>query len=199
MWCDRSTMEYAFRLGADGATANDRFAYRIFVGAAVRENQLFWTVGTAPVGRLLPVQARQTLFTIDGEAEYRPAERFRMTLGLRGSLYDDHSPYECGLPAFEGRFEARYAVRKVSFGASVAARSERRWSFVGESEAGPVPSGEVFVAPFVCDVRADIDWRITRAFALFAEARNLAGCALYEQPLYRGYGVRVTAGVRLEF
>lgn len=199
VWCDRSTVEYAFRLGADGATANDRFAYRIFVGAAVRENQLFWTVGTAPVGRLLPVQARQTLFTIDGEAEYRPAERFRMTLGLRGSLYDDHSPYECGLPAFEGRFEARYAVRKVSFGASVAARSERRWSFVGESEAGPVPSGEVFVAPFVCDVRADIDWRITRAFALFAEARNLAGCALYEQPLYRGYGVRFTAGVRLEF
>ena len=115
------------------------------------------------MGRLLPVQARQTLFTIDGEAEYRPAERFRMTLGPARLPLRRSFALRVRTARVRGRFEARYAVRKVSFGASVAARSERvggrSW---GVGSGGPFRAARsLTVAPFVCDVRADIDWRIT--------------------------------------
>ena len=61
------------------------------------------------------------------------------------------------------------------------------------------PRTESFAAPFSVDVGADIDWRITQGFSLFAEAHNLADMKLYRYAYYPEYGINFTAGVKFVF
>lgn len=209
-WGGKSTVSYDARLGASGSLLGSKLVYRIFVSAAIRENQLFWygvrhDAGlTTTLDAFAFAQGRQRLASLNGELEYKPAGRFHLMLGLHGYLYDDDSAYASGLPAFEGRFAARYNGRRISFGVTADLQSVRHWTmFVYPSSASGIapttPRTESFAAPFTVDVGADVDWRITQGFSLFAEAHNLADMKLYRYAWYPEYGINFTAGVKFVF
>ena len=209
-WGDKSTVSYDARLGASGSLAGSKLVYRLFASAGIRENRLFWygvrhdTGLTTALDVFSFAQGRQRVASLNGELEYKPAGRFHLMLGLHGYLYDDDTVYACGLPAFEGRFAARYNGRKVSFGVTADVQSVRHWTvFVYPASASGIapapPRMESFAAPFSVDVGADIDWRITQGFSLFAEAHNLADMKLYRYAYYPEYGINFTAGVKFVF
>ncbi len=209
-WGGKSTVSYDARLGASGSLSGSKLVYRLFASAGIRENRLFWYGVRHDVGLATTLdafgfaQARQRVASLNGELEFRAASRFHLMLGVHGYLYDDDTSYSCGLPAFEGRFAARYNGRKVSFGVTADLQSVRHWTVfvypsVASGIASATPRREAFAAPFTVDLGADIDWRITQGFSLFAEAHNLADMKLYRYAWYPEYGINFTAGVKFVF
>lgn len=203
VWGAKSTVSYDFRLGASGTSANGRFVYRFYASAGIRENQLFWyvpfgnAVGGVPLfAGFAFAQGRLQTGSLNGEMEYRPVSRLRMTLGLHGYLYDDTVPYAHGLPPFEGRFALRYGGRKYSVGVSVDLLGRRSWTVTG---AATTWGSDTFDAPFSADVGVYADWRVTQGFSLFVEGSNLACMKLYRQAFYPEYGAGFVAGVKFVF
>lgn len=204
MWCGKSTAEYNFRLGISGSVAKEKLAYRIFAGVSILENQIYWGVVQPVVSDLFygfaPIQARQTVTSINGELEFKPSQRFLMTLGLHGYSYNNAGTLESGRATFEGTLQARYQAKKVSFGIKAALQNDRRWSLytpIGDTEFMQITG--VYHAPFTVDLSADVDWRISDGCSLFGEVRNIANMKLYDYPYYRGYGINFTVGVKLTF
>lgn len=207
-WGGKSTVTYDARLGTSGSLLDSKLVYRLFASAGIRENQLFWYVsrhesGTVALDGFDFMQGRQRVASLNGELEFKPASRFHLMLGVHGYLYDD-TAFSCGLPAFEGRFAARYNGRKVSFGVTADMQSVRHWTSLVYPTPPPGSPAmtmrvESFSAPFTIDVGFDVDWRITQSFSLFAEAHNLADMKLYRYAYYPEYGINFTAGVKFVF
>ncbi|MEG1842002.1 MAG: hypothetical protein RRZ83_00060 [Alistipes sp.] len=200
MWLDKSTIDYNMRVGVDGALAGGKLAYRIFAEVSIHENQLLWTV-TDPhtrteVAAFQPMQAHQTVVSFNGELEYKPSNRFHFLVGLHGYTYDENASLHNGSPSFEGRVQARYYAKNVSFGVTATMLGERAWSIVDGNMEQLVGS---FCVPFTVDLSADVAWQLSSGISLFAELRNLADVRLYELPYYRDYGVGFMAGVKFAF
>ena len=86
-WLDKSSVDYNFRLGLGGSLWRSRFDYRVYAGVSVRDNHLFWTtyrsLSDDPAfsevfqGVLVPVMARQTVTSFNGEIEFRPVSALK--------------------------------------------------------------------------------------------------------------------------
>lgn len=208
MWLDKSSVDYNGRVGLGGALWRGKFNYRIYAGFSVRDNHLYWT---NPIVRYngdkdfaadlaVPEMARQKVTSFNGEIDYRPVGRLKLSLGVHGYVYDDDTRLENGAPAFEGNIGIRYESRKVSFGVNALMQSERSWTMSRAAADMVSPADlETYRVPFAADLRVDFDWKITQRAGLFAEGRNLLNRKLYEFALYPEYGANFTLGVKLNF
>ncbi len=208
----RSSVDYAGRFGLRGSLWRSKADYTVYGAFTVHDSHIYWllrrttvTEEGAPVaeidwGAFWPVAGRQTETSINGEMEFRPVAALRMSLGVHGYFYNDEVRYGNGAPAFRGDFAIRYEGRKVAFGVGVGLQSSRSWTLyrVDAPDGVPTKAGTVEV-PFGADLRARLDWMVSRRVALFAEGRNLANRPLYEFAGYREYGAHFTAGVKLNF
>ena len=225
LWLDKSSVDYDFRLGIGGSLWRSTFNYRLYAGFSIRDNHLFWTgwqVALPATGcdvLFLPVMARQTVTSFNGEIEFRPTSALRFDLGLHGCLYNDESPLQNGEPSFYGNVGFAYEGRKIAFGIEALLQSERSWTVyrytelsqdsttggVSGAEGEPVnvvPEFETlspFKAPFGVDLRVNFDWHVSHRVTLFAEGRNLADRRLYDFARYPELGANFTVGVKANF
>ena len=211
-WLDKSSVDYNFRLGLGGSLWRSRFDYRVYAGVSVRDNHLFWTtyrsLSDDPAfsevfqGVLVPVMARQTVTSFNGEIEFRPVSALKFDLGVHGYLYNDETDLKNGAPSFAGNVGVAYEGRKVSFGVKALMQGVRRWTVIDLSattDASEPVCGPSFEAPFGVDLRVNFDWKVSGRVTLFAEGRNLVNSRLYEYPWYPELGANFTVGVKANF
>ncbi|MEG1699732.1 MAG: hypothetical protein RR270_00460 [Alistipes sp.] len=198
-WLNKSSVDYNGRFGLGGSLWHEKFVYRLFAAFSIHDNHIYWQmpqVDAKFIGVEVPIQARQTVLSFNGEVEYRPVAALKMTLGAGGYIYNDDIQLANGAPAFRANVGLRYEGRKISFGVAAQVQSERSWSCFDQKSID-VP--ERFTAPFAADLRVDFEWRLSGGFALFAEGRNLANQRLYEYAWYREYGANFMVGVKANF
>ena len=211
-WLDKSSVDYNFRLGLGGSLWRSRFDYRVYAGVSVRDNHLFWTtyrsLSDDPAfsevfqGVLVPVMARQTVTSFNGEIEFRPVSALKFDLDVHGYLYNDETDLKNGAPSFAGNVSVAYEGRKVSFGVKALMQGVRRWTVIDLSattDASEPVCGPSFEAPFGVDLRVNFDWKVSGRVTLFAEGRNLVNRRLYEYPWYPELGANFTVGVKANF
>lgn len=207
-WLAKSSVEYNFRLGVGGSLWENRFGYRLHAGVSVQDNRVFWATlleRTGDAGEYLsfasvfvPLQARQTVTSFNGEVEYRPLSSLKFDLGVHGYFYNKETEWATGSPTFAGHFGANYSGRRISLGAEVLLENGRSWTTLEQTVGGEqyLPA---FETPFAVDVRAHFDWRITHRVTFFVEGRNLANRRLYEFARYPELGIHFITGLKANF
>ena len=219
LWLSKSSVDYNFRLGLGGSLWHSIVGYRLYAGFSVHDNHLFWTgwqVARPDTGcdvLFLPVQARQTVTSLNGEIEIRPLSSLKIDLGAHGRLYNDESDLKNGDPAFAGNAGIAYEGRKIAFGVEALLESSRSWSVyrytlqvAGGEDSGQAESGtlekavlEPFSTPFGVDLRAHFDWHVSGRVTLFAEGRNLLNRKLYNAAWFPELGARFAVGIKANF
>ena len=208
-WLDKSSVDYDFRLGVGGSLWRSRFSYRLYAGVSIHDNRLFWTAlwsddpeNAGFFGAFVPVTARQTVTSFNGEIEYRPVSVLKFDLAVHGCLYNDETDLKNGAPSIAGNVGVAYEGRKVSFGVKALMQGVRRWTVIDLSattDASEPVCGPSFEAPFGVDLRVNFDWKVSGRITLFAEGRNLINRRLYQYPWYPEYGANFTVGVKANF
>lgn len=204
---DKSSVDYCGRIGIGGSLWREKFVYRLYAEMAINDNHVYWygrSWGTSlessetliNEAAFFPIQGRQTAISIHGEAEYRPINGLRMTLGLHTIFDDDEINFHDGCSMFEGNAGVRYEGRKIAVGISTRMRSTHSWSVLLNDDP---TRHEVVSLPFNFDLRLNFDWKLSRRITLFAEGSNLANRPLYDFPWYREYGASFTVGVKANF
>lgn len=201
LWLDRSSVDYNGRFGVGGSLWKGKLSYRLFAAFSIHDYHLYWyNIGHEDVfvaGVFYADQARQTVTSFSGEAEYRPLSSLLINVGVHGYIYNDDTQLENGEPAFRGNVGVRYDGRKIAFGVGVQMQSARKWSVLdGMPDSTPT---RTFDAPFACDLRVNFDWKVSGSVTLFAEGRNLLNGRLYEYAFFPEYGANCTVGVRMNF
>ena len=212
LWLPKSSVDYDFRLGLGGSLWRSRFSYRLYAGFSIHDNHLYWTglqLALPETGcdvLFLPMMARQTVSSINGEIEFRPVSSLKLELGAHGYLYNDETDLENAAPAFAGNIGIGYEGRKVAFGVEARFESARSWTvyrFTKESsDRETVERFEIckpFEAPFAADLRAHFDWHVTGRTTLFVEGRNLLNQRIYETAWFPEPGARLTVGAKINF
>ena len=160
---------------------------------------------------LQPAQARQTVTSFHGEAEFHPVNALRIELGLHANLYNDNLDFGNGVPKFEGNFGIRYSVKQISFGVSLAGQTAQKWTLLYTdivnapetdetgTESSDIAERGTFKVPATMNLQATFDWRISQLVGIFVEGDNLLNHKLYRQPWYPEYGANFTLGVKLAF
>lgn len=212
-WLDKSSVDYNFRVGVGGSLWRSRLNYRLYAGVSIRDNRLFWTArwnddaeNIGFFGAFVPVTARQTVTSFNGEIEYRPVSVLKFDLGVHGYLYNDETDLKNGAPSIAGNVGVAYEGRKISFGVKALMQGVRRWSAYAYEPADshglftmlPVVQNP-FKAPFAVDLRVNFDWKVSGRVTLFAEGRNLINRDLYEYPWYPELGANFTVGIKANF
>ena len=214
-WGPRNTRINNGRLGIRGDLWRDRFTYRLYAALSIRDYRNYWyAVGfydpateaaAALTGAFAFEQGRQTLMSLHGEVEFRPASALVLDLGFRGYIFHDDPDLRNGMPAFEARFGARYTVKRLTLGLSLTARSARDWSTIyydlhsGATAVPEEPGATVFTDAATADLRFTVDWKLSGRFALFAEGDNLLNRRQHLFAWYPDYGARFTAGIKFAF
>ena len=209
VWLDRSTVAWSARAGLTGHSKNNRFYYRAYAAATLRDNQRYWLLPAldtaAPkasaAGWLTPYLSGQTTFSLGGEVEYRPLSSLLFDAEVVFHAYKDDVKIENGRPSMEGSAGVQYEGRKIRCGLRVDLMGERSWSVI--DPAGDLPPYERVVArydaPFAADLSAEFEWLIRAQTALYVRAQNLLGADLYELPTMPEYGANLLIGVRMAF
>ncbi len=207
-WLGKSTPNYHLRGGLTGHSANRLFNYRGYVSFTVSDDRVYWTLPVvdfaAPyayaAGWFRPMQGRQTLFSIAGEATWRPVTALRIELAARLNFYNDEIDLATGAPKGEARLGLRYEGQRFRFGIGATAQSGRAWSLHSSDpmQTTVAPAGTVHV-PFEVDLHAEAEWMVSGSLALFVEGRNLLCQELYTWPLFPEYGINGLVGVRWSF
>lgn len=207
-WLDKSSVEYNLRIGVGGSLWNNRLSYRLHAGVSVQDNHLFWATLVDRSGLaseyetfsslFVPQLARRTVTSFNGEVAYRPISSLKFDLGVHGYIYNKETDWANGTPSFVGRVGATYSNRRISFGVEARLQDECRWTTI-DYVAGLVRYLPDFESPFVVDLRAHFDWRISHRVSFFAEGRNLANQRLYDFARYRALGVHFVTGVKVNF
>lgn len=210
----KSSVDYNGRFGIGGSLWRGKMNYRVYGAFSIRDNHLYWlhctmlpgediplNIDAIYSGGFIPVQARQTVTSINGEAEYRPVASLLMSLGVHGYIYNDDTKYANGAPSFEGNFGVRYQGRKIAFGVSVWLQSSRSWSTLSRMVGASAPEVRLSSVrvPFGTDLRVNFDWKVSTRVTLFAEGRNLANRPLYRFADYPEYGANFTIGAKMNF
>lgn len=215
LWLSKSLVDYNFRFGLGGSLWRQRFAYRLYAGFSIHDNHLYWTgwqMARPETGYdvvFLPVMARQTVTSINGEIEFRPVCALRLELGAHGYIYNDETDLKSGDPVFRGNAGIAYEGRKIAFGVEAlmeSARSWTTWRYVQRPGEDATLAGETlfagpqsFRAPFAADLRVHFDWHVSHRVTLFAEGRNLLNQRLYNEAWFPEPGARFTVGAKINF
>ena len=218
---NKRSVDYKTRLGISGNLWRERLAYRLYAAFSLNNDHNYWYstgIYDAAAQRVLaaaltlqPAQARQTVTSFHGEAEFHPVNALRIELGLHANLYNDNLDFGNGVPKFEGNFGIRYSVKQISFGVSLAGQTAQKWTLLYTdivnapetdetgTESSDIAERGTFKVPATMNLQATFDWRISQLVGIFVEGDNLLNHKLYRQPWYPEYGANFTLGVKLAF
>lgn len=222
-WLGKSSVDYNGRFGLHGVFGRSKMSYRVYAGFSVHDNNVYWLL--YHTGAFVPLQARQTETSFNGEIEYRPLSALVFNLGVHGYIYNDDALFfsvdsarpegdeapqqrvrfapENGKPSFRGELGAKYEGRKISFGVKALFESRTKWSVETVSHSIETDGYESSVGVEKCsafvNLGVDFEWQISSRVSFFAEGRNLLNKRIYRFAGYPEYGANFTAGVKLNF
>lgn len=205
----KSRVDYNLRAGIMGQLAQNKLSYRLYFGFSIVENQRYWYIYTNEMTQSETIHSgflfetgTQRWGSLNVEIDYRPSSKFLFSGAVHGYLYDNNHARLCsGQPELTARLGGEFRARKISLSLSAEMQSVRTWTLqekMIDSEGNLTPA-MLFRTPISVDLQAAFDWRITSRIGVFVEAHNLCNANLYDWPLYREYGIRATAGVKLQF
>lgn len=199
-----NTLTYNLRFGISGHTTNSKFAYRFFANMAFVEDALYWY----NVNQIFfsAVQARENIWSLNAEVDYKPVSQLLINFRLRGMIYTNFSDISDCKPPVEAMLKIRYTHRKFSVRASADLKGVSKWTsfadptFVGRDAAFDVPVlRDIITVPTTVDVGLGFDWYVSKKCTIFIEGNNLANMNIYNWVFYREYGASFTAGVKIQF
>lgn len=200
----RNTVDYNLRFGASGRFGRNRFGYRLYADMSFVENSLYWY--NYDYIWLRTCTARQNIFSVNLEFDYRPIEPLTLSLGVSGRFVTDFASVEGhsiagGIPPVDGFVKLRYNHRKFSAGVHVRICAPTEWSSLEHTdEAGMQPPVmKSLWVPFYADAGLDVEWHVKENCSVFVEGTNLANMKIYNVAFYREQGIRFTAGVKFTF
>ena len=152
------------------------------------------------------VQARENIWSLNAEVDYKPVSQLLINFRLRGMIYTNFSDISDCKPPVEAMLKIRYTHRKFSVRASADLKGVSKWTsfadptFVGRDAAFDVPVlRDIITVPTTVDVGLGFDWYVSKKCTIFIEGNNLANMNIYNWVFYREYGASFTAGVKIQF
>lgn len=207
----QSTVEYNFGAGIMGQNGSSTFAYRLYANYNMAFNHNFWglciiqdsSTETIYDNYFTLTQTHLNTTSANVEFSYKPVTNLALAFDAHYYLYGDYDKGEDNdnlfvnsKPNFDLALSADYTLRSFEMGVKAQLIGERDFS-VYYNDASLTESTEVL--PTAVDLSAYINWRASNKLSIFAEGSNLCNSDLYPWAMYRGFGVRLTAGVKLKF
>ena len=216
-WDEGKSVDYNLRAGFSGSLWHNKISYRIYGGASSLKDHLTWygvhtgTPADPMRGALIALEPARhdiTELSFNSELLLRPISALSFNIAFHAYHYDNDSIFGIGLPAFRGRFAAKYDHPKFTIDLSADLESERWWTMLYnggiDMEDGTIidenrEQGAKYEAPLAVDVSVAFRWKLNAKTGLFIEGFNLANADLYRQPWYRLRGAGFTAGIKMQF
>ena len=190
----KNTLEYNVRAGFAGNLGNNKFAYRIFIGATFASYDLFWYVQDY-MWFGVETARRNTLY-FDAELTYRPVSSLTLTAGAKGRSFSYESELDNTIPAFEGCAGIEYKYRNWTFGAAADFDGVSYWT---NRTGSKIVDWRTFKKSFTTDLKLYIEWKYRNDVGFYLEGRNLLNEELYPIAYYRNYGIGGVFGVKVQF
>ncbi len=207
----KSSVEYDLRAGIEGINSSSKLSYKLFVGYNIGVNSRYWGLNiiedpssqTDIYDSYFDLQlASLTTTSINLDMRYRPSALFTLSFDASYNSYgqDDNLEYINSNPTFEGNVGVRFSKRKFSAGLTGGFESTRHFSVRSFYSSGSTSftSDEVELGAHF-DLDAFMEWKQSDSMAIFIEGSNLFNSNLYPWPMYRGFGIGVMAGVKINF
>ncbi len=209
-----STIEYNFGAGVMGQNNSSTLSYRLFANYKMSLNNNFWglcIINAYDLSEQNSVydnyftlsQTNLNTTSFNFELTYRSAKNLSLALDAHYYLYSDYANNENSTnifvnsqPNFEVSLGADYTLRAISMGAKAQLIGERDFSVYYEEEPQKTTTE---LLPMSVDLSAYINWEASDRLSVFLEGSNLCNSEIYPWAMYRGFGVRLTAGVKLKF
>ncbi len=208
----QSTAEYEFKGGIEGQNDSARFSYELSASYKIGLNSRYWALIMIEEPSYTVTDVYQSYFDVQTASlsttslnlymGYKPYTN--LLLSVDGALFyyteSKYCDYLNSMPAYKASVGAEYTLRKFRIGVNGAVVGEREYTLCSYSTTTSAASNISQVdLPAAFDLSLSLDWRYSDKLSIFAEGSNLCNSNIYPWPLYRGYGARFTAGVKLNF
>ncbi|MFR9526206.1 MAG: hypothetical protein SNI91_08615 [Rikenellaceae bacterium] len=209
---DKSSVEYNLAAGVERSSTTGVFNYKLYFGYDIELNSRFYRLNVVEeLNDLAELSVFNNFFELDlvrlnrsslnAQLNYMPSTNFSMSLD--GHIYSyatpNGIPYTYSPSKVDATFGVKYTPRSFTIGAQANYRSVSSYSVRYISQDSQTWSEPVVNLPASVNLSAYIDWSANEKYSIFVEGDNLLGEDIYRWPLYRGYGARFTAGVKINF
>ncbi len=209
-----STVEYNFGAGIMGQNSSASLSYRLFANFNMALNNNFWglcIINSYDLENQNSVydnyftlnQTGLNTTSLNFELGYKSAKNLSLWLDAHYYLYSDYSKNENSnnlfvnsKPDFDVSLGADYALRAIAFGVKAQLIGERDFSVYYGTESSEIGFE---LLPMAVDLSAYVNWSASDKLSIFLDGSNLCNSDLYPWAMYRGFGMQLTAGVKLKF
>ncbi|MFI3280482.1 MAG: hypothetical protein R3Y44_00765 [Rikenellaceae bacterium] len=203
----QSSVEYNLAAGLQGQLFSSMFAYKLSAGYKMAQNSLFWGLCVINddddhYSYFDLDQDQLDTISFNFDMNFKPTNTLSIDFDAHYYLYNEYqsTSYVNSQPNFEATLGAEYRVRNLGVGAKAHFIGERNYSIlIYSTPDSNSPTATTTTPPSVVDFSLYADWCASDTFSFFIEGDNLLNEDLFPWPLYRGYGVTVTAGVKIIF
>ncbi len=205
---EQCSADYHFRGGFEGRLLESRFEYKIYADYLIGRSSRFWALNVIELGNEVyssyfdVVYGDQQRYSFNTEIYYAPLANLSLSMDLHYYEYksEQSGGYLYGEPEFKAALNLDYSVRRFSAGVGAEYIGGRECT-INYFTQGSSISGVSSVVELsgAVDLSAYASYRLNDGCSLFVEGSNLCNQSIYEWALYRDFGVRVTAGVKISF
>ncbi len=204
----KSSVEYNFAAGLSGQFASSAIAYRLDAEYTVGQNSRFWMLNVIENDDATIYDNYYTLelanlntTSFNFRLDCKPVSNLLLAFDAHYYLYND---YDSDLlvnsrPDYQGSVRLEFRPRKLGFGVKGTIIGERNFTQSTVSTASATPVNSTVSLPSVFDMSAYLDLQSSEKFSFFLEGSNLCGAELYPWAGYKGFGLQITAGVKINF
>ncbi len=208
----KSSVEYNFAVGAQRSTLKGVFNYKFFLGYDIELNSRYYRLNVVEeVDELSELSVVTNYFDLDlvrlnrtslnVGLNYMPLTN--LLLSFDGHLYSyatpQGTPYTYSPSTLDASLGVEYTPRNIQMGLKANYKSISSYSVRYTSLDGDVWSEPVVNLSSTINLKAYLEWSASEKFSIFVEGDNLLGEQIYLWPLYKGYGAKFTAGVKINF
>ncbi|MFR9526518.1 MAG: hypothetical protein SNI45_00400 [Rikenellaceae bacterium] len=209
-----SSIDYNLIGGIEGQTASSKLSYRLYAGYQIGINSKYWVYNIVEELSYTTTDVYQSYFnlnfgslntlSLNFDATYMPFNNLCLNFeGHVNSYYKSSSAtndYTVSQPKYTMVVDAHYTLRNFKLGIEGELIGERSCDvYTASTVSSSSYQGSIAELPTAFDLSTYAQWRATDMMAIFIEGSNLCGANIYPWPLYRGFGARVTAGVKIKF
>ncbi len=199
-----SSAEYSALGGVAGKNNSSTLSYRIYGGYKISTNNCYWAlmIDDDADGAIASSYFDLDLSSLNTASanlnlDFSPRSNLSLLLDAHYYFYSGEQSglYLNSLPDYKGSIAAEYTLRKLLIGVKGQLTGARSYSVV------TLQNGATFEEdiPAVFDLSAYAQWSLRDDLSIFLEGDNLCNTKLYPWPMYRGFGIRFTGGVKMKF
>ncbi len=209
-----SSVDYNLMGGIEGQTASSKLSYRLYAGYQIGINNRYWAYNIIEEPSLTITDIYQSYFNLNFgslntlslnlDATFKPLSNlsFNFEGGLNNYYRSSSSTddYTISQPKYTLAVDAEYTLRNFRFGVESELIGERNCDlYTFSTMSSSSYQASIAELPAAFDLSAYAQWCANDTMSIFIEGSNLCGANIYPWPLYRGFGARVTAGVKIKF